>query len=198
MPTRPISRLCVFCGSKHGVRPEYADAARELGALLAEEGIALVYGGGRVGLMGVVADAVLERGGDVIGVIPQALDTKELAHDGLTEMHVVNTMHERKALMADLADGFISLPGGLGTCDESFEILTWAQLGIHAKPCGLLNIAGYFDHLIAFIDHAVEQQFIKPEHRALTLVERDPRALLERMHTYRTPVTDNWIRQEYR
>jgi uncharacterized protein (TIGR00730 family) len=188
----------VFCGSNHGSRPTYADAARDLGALLAEDGIALVYGGGRVGLMGVIADAVLERGGDVIGVIPHALDTKELAHDGLTEMHVVETMHERKALMADLADGFISLPGGLGTFDETFEILTWAQLGIHAKPCGLLNVGGYFDELIGFLDHAVEERFIKPQHRDLTLVERDPRRLLERMRAYRSPVTDKWIRQENR
>lgn len=198
MHPRPISRLCVFCGSNHGVRPEYADAARELGAVLAEEGITLVYGGGRVGLMGEVADAVLERGGDVIGVIPHALDTRELAHDSLTEMHVVGTMHERKALMADLADGFVSLPGGMGTCDESFEILTWAQLGIHAKPCGLLNVCGYFDKLIAFVDHAVEQQFIKAEYRALILVDHDPRRLLERMRTYRSPVTDKWVRQENR
>jgi uncharacterized protein (TIGR00730 family) len=166
--------------------------------VLAAENIALVYGGGRVGLMGVLADAALEQGGDVIGVIPHALDTKELAHDGLTEMHVVDTMHERKALMADLADGFISLPGGLGTFDESFEILTWAQLGIHAKPCGLLNVGGYFDKLIGFLDHAVEQRFIKPQHRDLVLVEGDPGRLLERMRTYRTPVTGKWIRRENR
>jgi uncharacterized protein (TIGR00730 family) len=188
----------VFCGSNHGGRPEYADAARELGGLLADQSVALVYGGGRVGLMGVVADAVLEKGGDVIGVIPQALDTKELAHDGLTEMHVVDSMHERKALMADLADGFISLPGGLGTFDETFEILTWAQLGIHAKPCGLLNVGGYFDKLIGFFDHAVEERFIKAKHRDLTLVDDDPRRLIERMHAYRSPVTDKWIRQENR
>ena len=198
MHPRPISRLCVFCGSNHGVRPEYADAARELGAILAEDNIALVYGGGRVGLMGVIAGAVLDNGGDVIGVIPQALDTKELAHDGLTEMHVVDTMHERKALMADLADGFITLPGGLGTFDESFEIITWAQLGIHAKPCGVLNVGGYFDKLIGLLDHAVAEQFIKPQHRDLTLVECDPRRLLERMRAYRSPVTDKWIRQENR
>ena len=194
MHPRPISRLCVFCGSNHGVRPEYADAARELGAILAEDNIALVYGGGRVGLMGVIAGAVLDNGGDVIGVIPQALDTKELAHDGLTEMHVVDTMHERKALMADLADGFITLPGGLGTFDESFEIITWAQLGIHAKPCGVLNVGGYFDKLIGLLDHAVAEQFIKPQHRDLTLVECDHRRLRERMRAYRWQVSDYWIR----
>lgn len=198
MPARPISRLCVFCGSKHGIRPEFAAAARGLGVLLAEEGITLVYGGGRVGLMGVMADAVLEKGGDVIGVIPHALDTKELAHTGLSEMHVVDTMHERKALMADLADGFISLPGGLGTFEESFEIVTWAQLGIHAKPCGLLNVAGYFDKLIEFLDHAVEAQFIKPQHRDLILVDGDQRRLLERMRAFSSPVTEKWIRQENR
>ncbi len=148
--------------------------------------------------MGVMADAVLEKGGDVIGVIPHALDTKELAHTGLSEMHVVDTMHERKALMADLADGFISLPGGLGTFDESFEVVTWAQLGIHAKPCGLLNVVGYFDKLIEFLDHAVEAQFIKPQHRDLILVDGDQRRLLERMRAFSSPVTEKWIRQENR
>ena len=196
MPIRPISRLCVFCGSNHGARPEFDAAARDLGATLADEGIALVYGGGRVGLMGVIADAVLEKGGDVIGVIPHALDTKELAHDGLTEMHAVDSMHERKALMADLSDAFIALPGGLGTLDELFEIVTWAQLGIHAKPCGLLNAADYFDKLIALLDHAVEEQFVKPQHRALILVERDHRRLLERMRAYDPPAVEKWIRRE--
>jgi uncharacterized protein (TIGR00730 family) len=198
VPTRPISRVCVFCGSNRGARPEFGSAARELGAVLAQQGVTLVYGGGRVGLMGVIADAVLENEGDVIGVIPHALDTKELAHAGLTEMHVVDTMHARKALMADLADGFIALPGGLGTFDESFEVVTWAQLGIHTKPCGLLNVAGYFDTLIQFLDHAVEEQFIKPQHRDLILVDGDPRRLLERMRAYESPVTDKWIRQENR
>jgi uncharacterized protein (TIGR00730 family) len=190
--------LCVFCGSNHGARPEYVAAATELGALLAEREITLVYGGGRVGLMGVVADAVLTRGGDVVGVIPHALDTKELAHDGLTEMHVVDTMHERKALMADLADGFIALPGGFGTFDEAIEITTWAQLGIHHKPVGLLNVAGYFDKLIALLDHAVKEQFIKPQHRDLILVEPDQERLLELMRTYESPVVEKWIRAENR
>lgn len=198
MPTRPISRLCVFCGSNRGAHPDFEAAARDLGVTLAEESIALVYGGGRVGLMGVIADAVLESGGDVIGVIPHALDTKELAHDGLTEMHVVDSMHERKAVMADLSDGFIALPGGLGTFDEFFEVVTWAQLGIHTKPCGLLNVAGYFDKLIALLDHAVEERFVKPAHRDLILVDRDHRHLLERMRAYESPVIEKWIRRENR
>jgi len=198
VPERQISRLCVFCGSNHGVRTAYAGAARELGRLLAVEGITLVYGGGRVGLMGETADAALESGGEVIGVIPRALDTKELAHRGVTEMHVVETMHERKALMADLADGFISLPGGLGTFDETFEILTWAQLGIHQKPCGLLNLEGYFDELISFLNHAVGEQFVKPQHRELVLVETEPSPLLKRMRSYKSTVTEKWIRGENR
>ena len=198
MSTRPISRLCVFCGSNHGGRPQYAAAARELGTLLTESGITLVYGGGSVGLMGVLADAVLERNGQVIGVIPHALDTKELAHAGLTEMHVVDTMHERKALMADLADGFVSLPGGFGTLDESFEILSWAQLGIHSKPCGLLNVGGYYDKLTEFLDHAVAEHFVKPEHRGLVLVETNPTCLLDRMRAFHSPVTEKWIRRENR
>ena len=196
MSKRSISRVCVFCGTEHGARTDFRDAARDLGALFADEEITLVYGGGRVGLMGVLADAVLERGGDVIGVIPRALDTKELAHAGLTEMHVVDSMHERKAMMADLADGFIALPGGLGTFEEFFEILTWAQLGIHRKPCGLLNVAGYFDKLIALLDHSVEEGFVRPEHRKLVLVEHDRRRLLEQMRCYRAPVKDRWVKRE--
>ena len=193
---RRPSRLCVFCGSNHGERAEYAAAAADLGAALVERGIGLVYGGGRVGLMGVIADTVLAGGGEVIGVIPHALDTKELAHDGVTKMHRVNTMHERKALMADLADGFIALPGGLGTFDESFEIVTWAQLGIHHKPCGLLNVAGYYDRLIAFLDHTVEERFVKPQHRDLILVESDYQRLLDRMANYTCRVTEKWITRE--
>ncbi|MFQ5805895.1 MAG: TIGR00730 family Rossman fold protein [Phycisphaerae bacterium] len=196
MPARPISRLCVFCGSNRGAQPKFEAAARDLGATLANESIALVYGGGRVGLMGVLADAALESGGDVIGVIPHALDEVELAHDGLTEMHVVDSMHERKALMADLSDGFVALPGGLGTFEEFFEVVTWAQLGIHAKPCGVLNVAGYFDKLVALLDHAVEERFIKPQHRDLIMVEDDHRRLLDRMRSYRPPVTERWVRRE--
>jgi len=145
---RPLRRLCVFTGSSAGVRPEYREAARDLGRLLAQRGIGLVYGGARVGLMGAVADAALEAGGVVIGVIPQGLVAKEIAHTGLTELRVVASMHERKAMMADLADGFVALPGGWGTLEEFFEVLTWAQLGLHAKPCGLLNVGGYFDGLL--------------------------------------------------
>jgi uncharacterized protein (TIGR00730 family) len=174
-----MRRLCVFCGSSAGGRPEYAAAARELGALLARHGLGLVYGGGHVGLMGVLADAVLAGGGEVIGVIPQALMDRELAHPGLTELRVVGTMHQRKALMADLADGFAALPGGYGTGDELFEILTWAQLGLHARPIGLLNTAGYFDALLAWLDHMVREQFLRPEHRRLLLAADNPAALLD-------------------
>jgi hypothetical protein len=187
----------VFCGAHHGARAEFAVAARALGATLVEAGITLVYGGGRVGLMGVLADAVLEQGGEVVGVIPHGLDTKELAHDGLTEMHVVDSMHERKARMADLADGFVALPGGLGTLEEFFEIVTWAQLGIHTKPCGLLNVAGYYDKLSALLDHAVEEAFVKPPHRELILIEPDARRLLGRMRRFQAPAIEKrWISRE--
>lgn len=198
MSTRTFARLCVFCGSKHGARREYADAAVRLGGRLADAGITLVYGGGHIGLMGVLADAVLARGGRVIGVITQALEKLELAHRGLTEMHVVQTMHERKALMADLADGFIALPGGLGTFDETFEILTWAQLGIHHKPCGVLNVGGYYDKLIEFLDQSVTEQFNRPEYRALMLIDADPDRLLDKMRAYKSFVTEKWIRAEIR
>jgi uncharacterized protein (TIGR00730 family) len=174
-----MRRLCVFCGSSAGGQPEYAAAARELGALLARQGFGLVYGGGHVGLMGVLADAVLAGGGEVIGVIPQALVDRELAHPGLTELRVVGTMHQRKALMADLADGFAALPGGYGTGDELFEILTWAQLGLHARPIGLLNTAGYFDALLAWLDQMVREQFLRPEHRRVLLTADNPAALLD-------------------
>jgi uncharacterized protein (TIGR00730 family) len=174
-----MKRLCVFCGSSAGGRPEYADAAREFGALMVRRGLGLVYGGGHVGLMGVLADAVLAGGGEVVGVIPQALVDRELAHPGLTELRVVGTMHQRKALMADLADGFAALPGGYGTADELFEILTWAQLGLHARPIGLLNTAGYFDALLAWLDQMVREQFLRPEHRRLLLTADGPAALLD-------------------
>jgi uncharacterized protein (TIGR00730 family) len=174
-----MRRLCVFCGSSAGGQPEYAEAAREFGALLARQGLGLVYGGGHVGLMGVLADAVLGGGGEVIGVIPQALVERELAHPGLTELRVVGTMHQRKALMADLADGFAALPGGYGTGDELFEILTWAQLGLHTRPIGLLNTAGYFDALLAWLDQMVREQFLRPEHRRLLLTADSPAALLD-------------------
>lgn len=171
----------MFCGSSSGARPEYAAAARALGAVLAERHIELVYGGGNVGLMGVLADAVLERGGAVTGVIPESLRARELAHAGLNRLHVVDSMHSRKALMADLSDGFVAMPGGLGTLEELLEIATWAQLDLHERPIGLLNVSGYFDPLLGMLDRAVAEHFLRPEHRDLLLVSDDPRALVARM-----------------
>ena len=173
-------RICVFTGSKTGKLPEYRKAARQAARQLVERGYGLVYGGGNVGLMGVIADAALERGGHVTGVIPDALVSQEVAHRGLSELRVVQSMHERKAVMADLSDGFIAMPGGIGTMEEFFEVLSWAQLGLHDKPCGLLNIGGYYDHLIRFMNHAVDQEFLKPKHRALLIVEEEPSRLLDR------------------
>ena len=173
-----MRRLCVFCGSSAGGRLDYAETARQFGTLLARGGLGLIYGGGHVGLMGVLADSVLRGGGEVIGVIPQALVDRELAHAGLTELRIVDTMHQRKALMADLADGFVALPGGFGTADELFEILTWAQLGLHAKPVGLLNVAGFFDALVAWIDHCVRERFVRPEHRYLLRTAASADALI--------------------
>jgi uncharacterized protein (TIGR00730 family) len=173
-------RICVFTGSRHGQLPEYTDAARQLGRQLVAHGYGLVYGGGNVGLMTVIADAVLELKGHVTGVIPNSLVSKEVAHLGLSDLRIVDSMHERKALMAELSDGFIAMPGGIGTMEEFFEVLSWAQLGLHEKPCALLNVAGYYDPLVQFLDHAVEQDFIKPKHRALMIVESDPGRLLDR------------------
>jgi uncharacterized protein (TIGR00730 family) len=184
---RPIARLCVFCGTNLGSRPDYRTAVRELGALLAQEGIELVYGGASVGIMGELADAVQEGGGHVTGIIPQQLIQKEAAHRGIQDLIVVASMHQRKSQMADLSDGFIALPGGIGTLEGFFEILTWGQLGIHAKPCGILNIAGYFDSLTAFLDHAVEEGFLTEAHRKTVMVESSPKALLERMRAYVPP-----------
>jgi uncharacterized protein (TIGR00730 family) len=183
----------VFCGSSAGTRAEYAEAARAVGGLLAERGIGLVYGGGRVGLMGIAADAVLAAGGEVIGVIPEAMMAREVGHTGLTTLHVVPTMHERKALMYDLSDGFLALPGGYGTLDELCETLTWSQLGLHAKPCGLLNVDGYFDALIAFFDHATREGFVRPAHRGLAAADADARVLLERMSAMRIPAQEKWM-----
>ena len=189
-----MKRLCVFCGSSAGGRPEYAEAARQLGGLMVRRKLGLVYGGGHVGLMGVLADAVLQGGGEVIGVIPQALVDRELAQAGLTELRVVNTMHERKALMADLADGFLALPGGFGTADELFEILTWAQLGLHAKPVGLLNVAGFFDPLLAWIDTCVRERFLRAEHRDLLVLDAAPEVLLEQLvRRAPAPPLPKWI-----
>jgi uncharacterized protein (TIGR00730 family) len=190
---RALQRLCVFTGSSAGIRPEYRAAARDLGQLLAERGIGLVYGGARVGLMGAVADAALEAGGAVIGVIPQGLVAKEIAHTGLTELRVVASMHERKAMMTDLADGFVALPGGWGTLEEFFEVLTWAQLGLHGKPCGLLNVGTYFDGLLAFADHATAEGFVRREHREMMVVADTPIVLLDRMARHQPPVVEKWI-----
>lgn len=176
-----FSRICVFCGSAAGSRPAYAEAGRELGRYFAEHGITLVYGGGRTGLMGVIADAVLAGDGQVIGVMPKSLVEKEVAHRGLTELRIVTSMHERKAIMADLADAFLVLPGGYGTFDEFCEILTWSQLLIHSKPCGLWNIDGYWTHLIAMFDHAAAEGFLRPQHRALPVFADTLPALLAEM-----------------
>jgi len=174
----------VFTGSRHGSRPDYAEAAGALGRELVGRGYGLVYGGGNVGLMNVVANTVLELSGHVTGVIPSSLVSKEVAHRGLTELRVVGSMHERKAVMAELSDGFIAMPGGIGTMEEFFEVLSWAQLGLHEKPCGLLNVSGYYDPLIRFLDHAVSQDFIKPKHRALLIVEKEPANLLDRFEEF--------------
>jgi uncharacterized protein (TIGR00730 family) len=187
------SRICVFTGSSTGVSPEYAAAARGLGRLLADRGVDLVYGGARVGLMGVVADAVLQAGGSVIGVIPSVLVAKEVAHAGLTDLHVVSSMHERKAKMAELSDAFIAMPGGLGTLEELFEVLTWGQLGLHRKPCGLLNTSGYFDPLLAFVNHTVGEGFVRREHADMIMVAEDPAELLDRLERYSPPVITKWI-----
>jgi uncharacterized protein (TIGR00730 family) len=185
-----IERISVFCGSSPGARPEYARAAHALGRALVERRIALVYGGGRVGLMGELARSVLEAGGAVTGVIPQELADRELAFTEVPDLRIVGSMHERKALMAELADGFIALPGGWGTVEEFFEVLTWAQLGIHRKPCGLLDVLDYYRPLAAFLDHAVAERFVGPEDRAMLLVESDPEQLLERFESYRPPPVD--------
>lgn len=189
---RAISRVCVFCGSSRGLQPIYAGAAERLGAALARRGITLVYGGGSVGLMGAVADATLASGGEVVGVIPEALDTAEVGHRGITQRHVVRTMHERKALMTDFADAFITLPGALGTLDELFECLTWAQLGIHSKPVGLLNVGGYFDELIRFLDKLVREGFLKPAYRELLIVDTETDVLLERIRNAPPTKAGNW------
>jgi uncharacterized protein (TIGR00730 family) len=187
MDARPMRRVCVFCGSSFGRRPEYQAATAALGTELARRGIGLVYGGGDVGLMGVVADAALDAGGEAIGVIPRALERREIAHARLSELHVVATMHERKALMAELSDGFVALPGGLGTLEELFEVVTWAQLGLHEKPCGLLDVDGFFEPLLTMLDHAVTAGFVHPEHRALLLVARDPASVLDQLAAHRPP-----------
>ena len=185
--------VCVFCGSSTGTSPIYRTAATRLGELIARRGLRLVYGGGNVGLMGVVAEAAMAAGGEVIGVIPEALMARELGHGGVTELRVVGSMHERKALMADLGDGFVALPGGFGTLEEFCEVLTWAQLGIHRKPCGLLDVGGYWSSLTALFDHAVAEGFLQPDVRALVLEDADPDRLLDRMARYVAPPLVTWV-----
>ncbi|MES2495870.1 MAG: TIGR00730 family Rossman fold protein [Pseudomonadota bacterium] len=193
-----IRSLCVFCGSSPGFDPVHGDAARALGTALAAAGIDLVYGGGRVGLMGMVADSVLAAGGKVTGVIPKALADLEVAHYGLTELHVVGSMHERKALMADRSDGFVALSGGIGTFEELFEIWTWGQLGDHAKPVALLNIAGFYDKLSGFLDDVVSAGFLRDAHRAMLMVDDDPAGLVRRLQDYVPPVVEKWIGRDQR
>jgi uncharacterized protein (TIGR00730 family) len=188
-----LHRICVYCGSSPGSDPAYADAAVRLGRMLARRGIGLVYGGGHVGLMGTVANAALDDGGEAIGVMPQTLVDREIAHTGLTELRVVGSMHERKLLMAELADGFVALPGGLGTLEELFEVYTWTQLGLHAKPLALLNVRGYFDGLVAFLDHAVAERFVTEEHRAMLVVADTPGAVLDAFADWRAPDRPKWI-----
>lgn len=188
-----LRRVCIFCGSMNGSRPSYRRAAEETGRTLARQGIGLVYGGGNIGLMGVVADAALAAGGEVIGVIPYHLVQKEVAHTGLADLRTVSSMHERKALMADLSDAFIALPGGYGTLDEFCEVLSWSQLGLHRKPCGLLNVEGYYDGLLGLLDHGVGEGFIRPEHRALVLVDESPGRLIERLASAPLPFVEKWI-----
>lgn len=190
-----MDRICVYCGSNVGSNQAYVEAARDLGALLAARDVGVVYGGASVGLMGTVADAALAAGGEVIGVIPEALEEREVAHQGV-DLRVVGSMHERKETFVTLSDGFIALPGGLGTLEELFEILTWAQLGIHDDPCGLLDVAGYYEGLVAFLDHAVEEGFVRPEHRDLLSVTDDPETLLDAFEAYEPPTVEKWLDQE--
>jgi hypothetical protein len=188
-----MRRVCVFCGSSIGRLPAYREAAEALGAVLADRGIGLVYGGGNVGLMGVIADAVMAQGGEVIGVIPQSLADREVAHAGITDLRIVDSMHTRKAMMADLSDAFIAMPGGVGTFEEFFEAVTWTQLGLHRKPCGLLNVNAFYTPLALFIDQAVTEGFIKPIHRAAIVVDSDPARLLDTLGTIKLPDVPKWI-----
>src|ERR1017187_2343856 len=193
-----MGRICVFCGSSSGSRPEYRTAAEEMGRELARRNIGLVYGGGKVGLMGVIADAVLKAGGEAVGVIPEHIMSREIGHKGLTKLHVVHSMHERKALMADLSDAFIAMPGGFGTLEEFCEVLTWSQLGLHAKACGILNVSGYYSPLLAMFDHAVEERFLKPENRGLVLARESPADLLQALDDWRPLHVEKWLDRETR
>jgi uncharacterized protein (TIGR00730 family) len=187
-----MRRVCVYCGSSSGVLPEYSAAARELADVLVRHELELVYGGADKGIMGVLADAMLEHGGKVHGVIPKMLTDKEIAHQGLTELHVVASMHQRKTMMAALSDGFIALPGGYGTLEEIIEIITWGQLRFHDKPCGLLNVKGYFDHLLAYLDHANKEGFLRREHRNMLLVDSDPAGIVQQFERYTAPHVEKW------
>ena len=188
-----MNRVCVFTGSSPGASSDYSAAAKDLAQAIVERGCELVYGGANVGLMGVVADRVLELGGRAVGVIPKALVEMEVAHPSLSELHIVESMHARKAMMTDLSSAFVALPGGIGTLEETFEVLTWSQLGMHSKPVGLLNVAGYYDGLIEFLHRAVTERFLKPEHRELLLIEERPSALLSAFSRYRAVETGKWI-----
>ena len=191
-----MRRICVYCGSNSGLGDAYVTAARDLAAALVDRKIGIVYGGAGIGVMGALADAAISAGGEVIGVIPRSIADRELAHTGISQLHVVETMHERKALMAELSDGFIALPGGIGTLEEFFEALTWAQLGIHNKQCGLLNVDGYFTSLLAFLDEAVERRFLPEAQRSMIIVERDPSALLDAFAWYKPPRVTKWLDEQ--
>jgi uncharacterized protein (TIGR00730 family) len=193
-----MKRICVFCGSSEGRRPEYGAAAEEMAVELVRRNIGLVYGGGNVGLMGILADAVLRAGGEVQGVIPEHLMALEVGHGGLTKLHVVRSMHERKALMADLSDAFVALPGGFGTLEEFCEVVTWTQLGLHAKPCGILNVLRFYSPLLAMLDHAVEERFLKRENRALVLARDQPADLLQALEEWRPIRVEKWLSRETR
>ncbi len=188
-----MKRLCVFCGSSEGERPVYVETARRLGRAMAEREIGLVFGGGKAGLMGTIADEVLAAGGEVIGIIPHGLRVREVAHERVTELRVVHSMHERKAMMAELSDGFLSMPGGMGTLEETCEMLTWAQLGIHRKPCGLLNVEGFYDTLLAFMDHIVAEGFLRPVYRGLVIQASEVDELLDLMARFEPPDIQSWI-----
>jgi uncharacterized protein (TIGR00730 family) len=188
-----MKSVCVYCGSNVGTLPAYRETAQSLGRLLASEELKLIYGGGHIGLMGALADALLDAGGSVVGIIPRTLADRELAHQGLTELRIVGSMHERKLMMAELSDGFIALPGGFGTFEEFCEILTWAQLGMHAKPCGLLNVEGYYDPLLSLFDRAVADGFVRQKHREIVLTATEPQALLQAMRSYQPPTAHKWI-----
>jgi len=191
-----MQSICVYCGSSNGARPDYAQAADDLANTLYRRNLTLVYGGASVGIMGRLADAMLDRNGKVVGVMPQFLVDKEIAHPRLTQLHVVETMHDRKLRMAQLADGFIAMPGGLGTLEEIFEVITWGQLGLHAKPCGFLNVCGYFDHLIAFLQHTTTERFVKAENRDMLFFEATPAKLLARLEAYQAPKIEKWLDSE--